>query len=124
MNNDLEKKLGDKWLIFNKLHQFIMALSPKIEYRLCTVYVRYMLEDNVVAIVYFHGKFVSKGELDIGFAFNEKPKYSNFINAKYMNYPNINYSIKLKNIDDIVKKLIKTIKPKIILNLLKKNHAE
>ena len=124
MNKVLEKKLGDKWIIFNKLHQFIISLSSKIEYRLCTIYVRYMLEDNVIAVVYFNGKFVSKGELDIGFAFNEKPKDSNFINAKYMNYPNINYSIKLKNIDDITKKLVKTVKPKVILNLLKKTHVK
>ena len=109
MDNELEKKLGDKLVIFNQLHKFIMSLNPKIKHRLSTVYVRYMLEDDVVAVVYFRGKFVSNSQLDVGFAFKEKPKGSIFRDAKYMNYPNINYSIKLKNSNDITHNLSKQL---------------
>ncbi|MBU2082372.1 hypothetical protein KKH14_03045 [Patescibacteria group bacterium] len=124
MNNDLKAKLGDKWLVFNKLHQFILSLSPEMECRLCTVYVRYMLGNNIIAVVYFRGKFVSSCQLDVGFAFKGKPKNHSFINAKYMNYPNINYSIKLKNSNDITKKLTDIIKSMIILNPSKKSYAK
>lgn len=109
MDNELEKKLGNKFVLFNKLHQFIMSLNTKINSRISTVYVRYMLKDNIVAVVYFRGKFVSNSQLDVGFAFKEKPKGSSFKDAKYMNYPNINYSIKLKNSNDITKNLSKQL---------------
>jgi len=109
MDKELEKKLGDKLVIFNQLHEFIISLNPKINHRLSTVYIRYMLGDNVVAVVYFRGKFVSNCKLDVGFAFKEKPKNSSFKDAKYMNYPNINYSIKIKNSNDITKNLSKQL---------------
>ena len=109
MNNDLEKKLGNKLKIFNKLHQFLMSLNPKIEYRLSTVYVRYMLKDEIVAVVYFHGKFISDCKLNVSFAFKEKPNNLSFKDAKYMNYPNINYCIKLKTEKDITKNLSKQL---------------
>lgn len=109
MDNDLEKKLGDKLVIFNQLHKFIMSLNPKIQHRLSTVYVRYMLKDDVVAVVYFRGKFVSNCKLDVGFAFREKPKGLGFKDAKYMSYPNINYSIKLNTKKDITKNLSKQL---------------
>ncbi len=109
MNNELEKKLGNKLEIFNKLHQFIISLNPKIEHRLSTVYVRYMLKDEITAVVYFRGKFVSDCKLNVGFAFKEKPKDPNFKDAKYMNYPNISYCIKLKTEKDITKNLTKQL---------------
>lgn len=109
MDKDLEKKLGDKLVLFNKLHQFIMSLNPEINFRLSTVYVRYMLKDNIVAAVYFRGKFVSDCKLDVGFAFKEKPKGLGFKDAKYMSYPNINYSIKLNTEKDITKNLSKQL---------------
>lgn len=109
MDNELERKLGNKLEIFNKLHQFIMSLNPKIRHRLSTVYVRYMLKDEIFAVVYFRGKFVSDCKLDVGFAFKEKPQGLGFRDAKYMNYPNINYSIRLKNDKDITKNLSKKL---------------
>lgn len=110
MDNELEKKLGNKLEIFEKLHQFIISLNPKIEHRLSTVYVRYMLRDDIIAVVYFRGKFVSDCKLNVGFAFKEKPKNPVFKDAKYMNYPNISYSVKLKTDKDITKNLSKELK--------------
>ncbi|MBI2673750.1 MAG: hypothetical protein HYX23_00510 [Candidatus Zambryskibacteria bacterium] len=109
MDNELEKKLGDKLVIFNQLHKFIMSLNPKINFRLSTVYVRYMLKDDIVTVVYFRGKFVSDCKLNVGFAFKEKPKGLGFRDAKYMSYPNINYSIRLKTDKDVTKNLSKQL---------------
>jgi len=114
MQENLEKKLGKKWQIFNELHKFILSINPKIKYRLFTIYVIYLLEDNLVAIVYFHGKSVKNNQLDVGLSLKEKPKISGFVNAGYMKYQEINYSMKINSKKDIAK--IKKIKSLIINN--------
>ncbi len=114
MPENLKVKLGNKWPIFEELHLFILSLNPKITYRIFTIYVTYYLGEEIIAIAFFRGKFVLDCQLDVGFALMEKPKISNFTDAKYMKYPGINYSIKLNNRADITKEVIKTIKSTII----------
>ncbi len=106
MTEELKKKIGNKWEIFNKLHQLIMSLDGKITYRIFPIYVSYYFKDNVIAVVYFRGKFISDSQLVAGFALKEKPKDSNFMDAGYMKYKGINYSLEIKNYKDISKKFI------------------
>jgi len=114
MSNELKEKLGSKWPTFNKLHKLILSINPKIEYRIFPVYIRYSLRENIIAVVHFRGKFVLNNQLDVGFSFKEKPKFPGFINAKYMKYSGINYSIKITNEKGLTKKLIKIIKSAIL----------
>lgn len=107
---DLKSKLDDKWIILNKLHKSILSIDPKIEYHVFPIYIGYYIKDNPVAMVYFQGKFVSSDLLDVGFALKEKPKNSNFVDAKYMKYPGINYSTKINSLENITKEFINTIK--------------
>jgi len=110
MDKELKEKIGNKWLIFNKAHKLILSISPKIEYRIFPIYIRYCLEENIIALVYFRGKFTSDNGLDIGFALKEKPKITGLVKASHMKYLGINYSIKIDEQDEITKKLIKIIK--------------
>ncbi len=113
MNNDLtelKKKLGSKWTMFEKLHEAILSANPNIEYRIFPIYISYYLADRNVVIVYFRGKFVSNDELDVGLGLREKPKNFQFISASYMHYYGVNYSIKLKDVKEITKEFINTIK--------------
>ncbi len=109
MLKDLEVKLGSKWKIFINLHNLIISINPKVNYRVFPIYVNYYLNDCVVAVVYFRGKFAVGNKIDVGFAFNKKPSDKNFITAGYMKCPNINYSIKInkEEIDEEVTKEIK-----------------
>ncbi|HUX36194.1 MAG TPA: hypothetical protein VMV71_04160 [Candidatus Paceibacterota bacterium] len=113
MNNnliELEKKMGSKWPIFEKLHKTILSANPNIEYHVFPIYIGYYLGDKSVAIVYFRGKFVSDDELDVGLGLEKKPKVSGFVDAKYMHYNGVNYSIKLKTTKKITKEFIAIVK--------------
>ena len=110
MDKELKEKMGNKWLIFNKIHGLILSISPKIKYRIFPIYIRYCSGEDIVALVYFKGKFTSDSGLDVGFAFKEKPKNSGLVKASHMKYPGINYSVKINRQDKITKELIKTIK--------------
>lgn len=114
MLGELKAKLGKKWPIFEGLHKFIMSLNSKMRYRVFTIYITYYLEEKVIAVVYFRGKFVSDCELNIGFAFREKPNTAIFDSANYMQYPGINYGIKINSREDITGEITKTIKLNII----------
>ncbi len=109
MLKDLKKKLGSRWSIFHKLHKTITSLDPNIKYRIFPIYVSYFIEDNTILVVYFKGKTVSMTQLNIGFALKKKPKIPGFINAEYMNYKGINYSIKINCEKNIPKNIIKTL---------------
>lgn len=109
MLEDLRKKLGDKWPAFNKLHQFIISGSPDITYRVFPIYVSYFTDDKMVSVIYFRGKALSGIQLDVGFSLKEKPSIAGFIDAGYMQYPGINYSIKINSTKDITKEFKKTI---------------
>jgi len=110
---ELKKKLSNKWPIFEKLHIFILSINPKIEYRIFPIYVRYCLGEKIIVLVYFQGKFVLNNQLDVGLSLKEKPRSSNFISAKYMHYPEINYSIKITDRAELTKNLSKVIKSTI-----------
>lgn len=106
----LKKKIGAKWAMFEKLHKIILSANSNVEYRVFPIYVGYYLGDRNIAILYFRGKFVSNDELDIGLGLDKNPKNSRFIDAKYMHYASVNYSIKIKNAKEITKKFISIIK--------------
>ena len=108
--NDLIKKLGPKWPLFEEVHKNILAIDPKITYRVPTIYVGYYLEDEVVAVVFFRGKFVLDCELSVGFSLKKPPEDPNFFNAKFMQYPGINYCIKLSTTDGLRKKIATVVK--------------
>lgn len=115
MLEELKKKLSNKWSTLEKLHIFILSINPKIEYRIFPIYIRYCLGEKIVALVYFRGKFVSNNQLDVGLSLKEKPKFHGFINAKYMQYPGINYSIKITNKKGLAKNISKIIKSTILI---------
>ncbi|MDP3057081.1 MAG: hypothetical protein Q8N37_00985 [bacterium] len=109
MLEDLRKKMGDKWLVFDKLHQIIMFSSPSIDYRVFPIYVSYFIEDKMVFVIYYRGKTLSGIQLDVGFSLKDKPNMPGFVSASYMQYPGINYSIKINSVKDITKEFKKII---------------
>ena len=113
MNDELEKKLNSRFEIFKKIHEIILSLNPEIKHRLSTVYVRYMLGDKIIAVIYFRGKFVSECRLNGGFSFKEKSTFPDFKDGKFMNYPGINYSLEIKSDKDITSKLVAQLKKSI-----------
>jgi hypothetical protein len=95
--------------IVEKVHFQILSFNKKITFRIFPIYIKYFLEDKVVGIIYFKGKFVNPKKLVLGFNLSTKPKLVGFKNAGFMKDPNITYSIVLddntsdKNIKEIIK---------------------
>ena len=108
----LNKNLGKRESVFNKFHKKITTEFPEMNWREFPIYVIYFIDELVLAIVYFRGDNISDKEIDVGFNINKKPN-DNFVDAKYMNYKGINYSIKIedkKNSLNQVEKAFKIIK--------------
>lgn len=106
---DLKNKLGEKWELFEKIHRLILSLNKGVEFRVFPIYIRYSLKEKNLALIYFKGKFADGG-LNVGLNLEERPKVKGFTNAKYMQYPGITYSIKLKKIKEITPSVVKIIK--------------
>ena len=106
----VKKKCGIAFKIFIKLHKLILSLNKQINFRVFPIYVRYSLGEKNIALIYFKGKFITGGLLDLGLNLDQRPEVKEFIEAVHMHYPGISYSIKLKNLKDITPSVIKTIK--------------
>lgn len=107
---ELNNKLGEKWELFKKVHRLILSLDKRIDFCVFPIYIRYSLKEKNIALIYFKGKFVVDAGLDVGLNLKERPKIKGFINAKYMKYPGITYSIGLRKIKDFSSGVIKTIR--------------
>ena len=56
----------------------------------------------MAAVVYFKGKFSEDEKLlNIGLALNKGSSIKSMVDASYMKYPGINYSIKIENAKEI-----------------------
>ena len=106
---DFKNKLGDKWELFRKLHKLILSLNRGIEFRIFPIYIRYSFREKNIALIYFKGKSVGSG-LDVGLNLKGCPKIKGFVNANYMHYPGITYSVKFKKLRDITPGIVKVIK--------------
>lgn len=109
-NNDLKNTLGNRWELFRRLHRLILSLDKGITVHVFPIYIVYCLGEKNIALIYYKGKFVATGGLDVGLNLNKKPKTKRFSKARHMKYPSITYSIKLKKLKDITPIIIKTIK--------------
>ena len=107
---NLKKKLGDKWLLFKTIHQDILSIHRNIDFRVFPIYISYYLDERMIAVVYFGGKFVTKHDLNVGLSLRKRPKSKRFVGAKYMKYPGIVYSIKLSNRANVPNILLKELK--------------
>jgi len=111
---DFKKKLGDRWEIFQVLHKLILSLNKKVNFRIFPIYITYHLKDKNIALIYYKGKFVNDGGLDIGLNLKGNPTSNKFIKAEYMHYPGITHSTKIKKLRDIDLNRIKVIKSIIL----------
>lgn len=78
----------NKLPILNKVHQKILTLNQNIEFRVFPIYIRYIKNDSIFAILYFKNKEL----LELGLNIDNKPS-NDFIEAKGMGYKEIRYKI-------------------------------
>ena len=110
MIKNIRNKLGNRYQIFKKLHDLILFSSEGVEFRIFPIYIAYFFKDKNVALIYYAGKLVRDGELDLGLNLKENPTDKRFIKADYMHYPGITHSIKIRRLKDIDLTLAKIIK--------------
>ncbi len=110
INTDLKNKLGDRWEIFKKLHKLILSLNKDVDFHVFPIYIRYSLGEKNIVLIYFRGKFVADGGFNIGLNLDKHSKIKRFVKAKYMKYPGITYSVKIKKLGDITPDVVKAIK--------------
>ena len=109
MKGELDIKFISKWPVLKKIHQFIMCLDGDVEYRVFPIYIRYNLGDSIIAVFYFKGKFISDGQLIVGFVLKEKPKRF-FVEAEDMKYKGINYYFRVNAYKEFSESLLKSLK--------------
>lgn len=114
MDNTIEglrNKAGirSNWEILQKTHNAILFLNKNVKFRIFPIYIQYVLDEKLIAILYYKGKFVNSDEIDLGLCLNLPPALKELGNAEHMKYANINYSCILrstKNIDKFLHKII------------------
>ena len=99
------------WKLLQQLHKTILSTSKKVEYRIFPIYIRYDNGERTVALLYFKGKHIETGEVDLGLNIGSAGLPKNFDDGERMKYPGINCSIKL----DISNSLTKQLQDAIML---------
>ena len=74
--------------ILTKVHKRILSLDQNIEFRFFPIYIRYVKNDSIFAILYFKNKEL----LELGLNIDNKPS-NEFIEAKGMGYKEIKYKV-------------------------------
>ncbi len=85
--------------LFNETHKKILSLGSKVRFSVFPIYVRYIIKDKIIAILYFN----KKNFLNLGLNISKNKISNGFVDASYMKYPGINYSIKIMKKSDIKK---------------------
>ena len=106
----LQNTLKDRWGLFQQIHNAILAVHPKIMYRVFPLYVVYGLEEENVALIYYKGPIVRAGGLFIGLNLPEAPQDRRFVIAKNIKYPGISYEAKLQNMSQVTPKILNAIR--------------
>lgn len=83
--------------LFKLVHEKVVSLAQKIKFDIFPLYIRYMIKDKVVAILYFY----KKNFLDLGLRISKNKIAPNFFDAAYMKYPGITYGLKIEKKADI-----------------------
>lgn len=98
----------ESFAVLDKTHKAIINLVKDVSYKIFPLYVKYYVESEPVIILYYKGKFIEKGELDLGVNLKTMPKDFIFRDADYMKDGKIKYSTKVDAFTDI-SSLIKNI---------------
>ena len=107
---ELQNTLKEKFELFQSLHNLILSVHPKIQYRVLPLYIVYGLDEKNVALIYYRGKIVKDGGLYIGLNLDNPPKNKRFVTASAIKYPGIIYGTKLQNMSKITPSIIETIR--------------
>lgn len=84
----LDDDILSKLPILNKVHQKILSLNKNIEFRVFPIYIRYIKNDTIYAILYFKKKEL----LELGLNVDNKPS-NEFVEAKGLGYKEIKYKV-------------------------------
>src|SRR3989344_7754482 len=106
----LQNTLKGKFELLQDLHNAILSVHPKIQYRIFPLYIVYSLGEKNVALIYYRGKIVKDGGLYIGLNLDNPPKNKRFVTASAIKYPGIIYGTKLQNMSKITPSIIETIR--------------
>jgi len=88
---------GDKscWELLKQLHDALLATRKDVVCRVFPIYIRYDDDEKTVALLYFRGKKLEEGEIELGLNIGNAKPPKGFNNGKEMKYVGINCSIKL-----------------------------
>lgn len=79
----------------NLIHERIIGLADKLNYRIFPIYIRYLKGENMFGLIYFN----KKEHFEFGFA--SKNISNQFEDASWMKYPEVKYSIKIFDNDNL-----------------------
>lgn len=99
--------------LLQKVHHNIVNSDKNIDFKIFPIYIKYYINLRPVAIIYFKGKFVEKGALDLGINLDSIPAIDGFREAGYMKDVKINFSITINDLnysDALVKTILGLIK--------------
>jgi hypothetical protein len=83
--------------LFKQVHSKMLSLGVNVYFSVFPIYIRYTIKNKVIAILYFN----KKNFLDLGLNISKNKISEQFVNASYMKYPGISYSIKISKKTDI-----------------------
>lgn len=83
-----DKKL-EKIEMLTEVHERIIHLGNKIDFRIFPIYIRYAKQDDILAVLYFKNK---NKIIELGINLKNKPS-NEFQGAEEMGYKGINYKV-------------------------------
>lgn len=114
MSTDInfQSLVGNKsnWQLLQQLHKALLSTGKDIAYRIFPIYIRYEDGDRTIALLYFKGKHLELGELELGLNIGAAKLPKGFDNGERMKYPEINCSVKLATSSRLTKELLDVLK--------------
>jgi|SRR3990167_7037641 len=96
--------------LLEQLHNALLSTGKDIQTRIFPIYIRYADDEKNIALVYFKGKSLKPGEIELGLNIGNAKFPKGFDDGKHMQYPGINCGIKLDSSYRLSKKLLEVIK--------------
>jgi hypothetical protein len=108
---DFLSLIGDRanLKLLHELHNALLSTAKNVEYRIFPIYIRYADVDKNIALLYYKGKHLKPGELELGLNIGEIKRPKGFDSGKRMKYPGINCGIKLSSSVRLTKRLTDAI---------------
>lgn len=103
---ELKKQLGSRknWDLIADLHERLRGYSKRVSARIFPIYIRYSVDDDVVAMLFFRSSNsikIEADEIELGIGFRDYVPRAVKADARHLKDANLTHSVRIRSADEI-----------------------